>query len=159
MNKLLMTMVLGLAVVATPLSAQAYVGAGFGVATTDAGHSSYKIFAGVQIIPNLGLEIAYNNFGSYRGENADAYSFAAVGTLPLGNTWDIFGKVGRTENHTKFADTTNHQDMLAGFGIVFKATDEVSLRIEYESFGTLLNDGSANNSNVSNWGLNLKSSF
>jgi len=159
MNKLLMAMALGLAAVATPLSAQAYVGAGVGVATTDAEHSSYKIFAGLQIIPNFGLEIAYNNFGNYRGENADAYSFAAVGTLPLGNTWDIFGKVGTTENHTKFADTTNHRDMLAGFGIVFKATSDVSLRIEYENFGKLLNDGSVNNSDVSNWGLNLKSSF
>lgn len=159
MSKLLMAVAFGLAFMAAPLSAQAYVGAGLGVATTDAEHSSYKLFAGFQIIPNFGLEIAYNNFGSYRGEKADAYSFAAIGTLPLGNTWDIFGKLGTTENHTQFAATTNHRDLLSGFGIVYKATRDVSLRIEYENFGKLLDDSSSINNNVSNWGLNLKSAF
>jgi OmpA-OmpF porin, OOP family len=159
MNKLLIATVLSVVIAVLPVSAQAYVGFGLGVASTDIEHSSLKLFAGIQIMPVLGLEIAYNNFGNYHGESADAYSLAAIGTLPVDNTWDLFIKLGTTENHTKFGVSTNHRDLLTGFGIVYNATRDVSLRIEYETFGQMLDDGSANNSNVSNWGLNLKTSF
>ena len=159
MNKFLKAMLIGVGLLATPVSAQVYVGAGLGVATTDVEHSSYRLFAGFDLIPNLELEMAYNNFGNYRGENADAYSIAGVVTFPLTHSWDLFGKLGATENHTGFAGSTNHKDMLSGFGFVYRATREVSLRFEYESFGRLMDDGKAFNSNVSNWGLNLKSLF
>lgn len=159
MNNFLKAMLISVALLALPVSAQAYVGAGLGVASTDVEHSSYKLFAGFELIPNLDLEIAYNNFGNYRGETADAYSIAGVVMFPLTHSWDLFGKLGTAENHTGFAGNTNHKDMLTGFGFIFNANSEVSLRIEYESFGRLMDDGRAYNSNVSNWGLNLKSSF
>jgi hypothetical protein len=135
------------------------VGAGLGVAVTDTEHSSSKLFAGFLPVPNFGLEIAYSDFGNYRGERADAYSLAAIVTVPVDNTWDLFAKFGATENHTKFAAATSHRDLLTGIGFVFKATQKVSLRFEYENFGKLMDEGVANNSEVTIWGLNLKSSF
>lgn len=159
MNKLTMVMLFSLMMAAFPLCVHAYVGAGLGVAYTDVEHTSSKVFAGFSFIPDFGLEIAYNDFGNYRGERADAYSLAGIVTVPVDNTWDLFAKFGATENHTKFALATSHGDMLTGIGFVYKATREVSLRFEYENFGKLMNEGSANNSEVTNWGLNLKSTF
>lgn len=159
MNKFLLAVTMGAALVTMPVAAQAYVGAGVGVATTDTQNTSYKLFLGIQIIPNLGIELAYNNFGNFRGKDADAYSLVAVGTLPLGDTFDIFGKVGTAENHTKFAGTTNHRELVTGFGVGFKATSGLSLRIEYENFGRLMDESSGINTTATNWGVNLKSSF
>jgi len=147
------------ALVAVPVAAQAYVGAGVGVATTDTQNTSYKLFLGIQIIPIVGIELAYNNFGNFRGKDADAYSLAAVGTLPLGDTWDIFGKIGTTENHTKFGATTNNRALLTGFGLGFKAASGVSLRIEYENFGRLMDESSGISTTATNWGVNVRSSF
>lgn len=142
-----------------PLSVQAYVGAGLGIAFTDSEHSYTKIFAGYHFIPNFAIELAYSDFGNYHGERADAYSLSAVATVPVDDTWDLFAKFGVTENHTKFAESTNHVDMLTGIGFVYKATQDVSLRFGYENYGKMMNDGSAINNDVTAWGINLTTSY
>jgi hypothetical protein len=145
--------------VMVPYSAPAYVGAGFGVTVTDMEHSSSKVYAGLRLLPDLGIEIAYNDFGNYHGQRADAYSLVGVATVPVSNTWDLFVKLGATENHTSFAGSTRHSDLLTGFGIVYKENSQVRLRFEYENFGKMMNDSSAINNDVTNWTINFVSLF
>ncbi|MFA6903979.1 MAG: outer membrane beta-barrel protein [Gallionellaceae bacterium] len=159
MKKLLLAMTMSVALLAIPLSAQAYVGAGVGLATTDTENTSYKVFLGIQILPVLGVELAYNNFGGFRGKDADAVSLAAVATLPLSDTIDVFGKLGSTENYTKFGGSASNRALLTGFGVAFNAASGVSVRIEYENFGRLLEESRGIDTIATNWGVNLRSSF
>lgn len=159
MNKRLLVMLFLMPGVMFPCLAQAYVGAGFGITITDMEHSSSKIYAGLRLFPGLGIEIAYNDFGNYHGQRADAYSLVAVATVPVSNAWDLFVKLGATENHTSFAGTTRHSDLLTGFGFVYRQNSQVSLRFEYENFGRMLNNGSANNNDVTNWGVSIVSLY
>lgn len=159
MNKLTLVMLFCIAMATLPLSTQAYVGAGFGVTITDMEHSSSKLYAGLHLLPGLGIEIAYNDFGNYHGQRADAYSLVAVATVPVSNTWDLFVKLGATENHTGFAGTSRHSDLLTGFGFVYRENSQVSLRFEYENFGKMMNDSSTINNDVTNWTINFVSLF
>lgn len=159
MSKQLMMLLFLITGVMLPFSSQAYVGAGFGVAVTDMEHSSSKVYAGLRLLSDFGIEIAYNDFGNYHGQRADAYSLAGVATVQVSNTWDLFVKLGATENHTGFAGTSRHSDLLTGFGFVYMVNSQVSLRFEYENFGKMMNDSSVINNDVTNWGLNFVSLF
>lgn len=166
MNKVLMAMAFSAAFVAIPASAapsgytpSGYIGAGVGEAKTDSNNTSYKIFGGMQVAQNFGAELAYNDFGGYRGQRADSWSLAGTATMPLDKNWDIFGKLGATRNHIKFGSSSHHTDLLAGVGIGYNFTPNVSVRLEYEDFGKLPTDVNGNKMKVTNWGLNAKFSF
>ena len=58
----------------------------------------------------------------------------------VGKNWDFFGKLGATENYTKFVGSSRHTDLLAGAGIGCNATQNVGVRLEYKDFGELPND-------------------
>lgn len=161
MNKVLIAMALSAIFVAVPASAESsgYVGVGVGEAETDANNTSYKIFGGLQVSQNFGVELAYNDFNGYRGQRADSWSLAGTGTLPLNMGFDIFGKLGATRNHIKFGNSSHHTDLLAGVGIGYNFNRNVALRLQYEDFGDLPTDINGRTANVTNWGLDLKYSF
>ena len=142
MNKVLMAMAFSAVFVAIPASAQAegYVGVGAGVADTDSNHTSYKIFGGVQATQNFGLELAYNDFRNYRDDGSDSWSLAGTGTVPL-DKWSVFGKLGMTRNYIKFGNSATHTDLLAGVGVGYNFTNKVGVRLEYEDFGKLNENG------------------
>lgn len=159
MNKILMALAFGAAFVATSASAQPYIGAGFGQSKTDSHNTSGKLYGGFQFNQNFGAELAYNDFGNYRGATADSWSLAAVGTLPLDNNWDIFGKLGGTRNHINFAGSSHHDDFLLGVGIGYNINRNVAVRLEYEDFGKLPMDVNGMTAKATNWGLNVKYTF
>lgn len=159
MKKTLMAVAISVAFVATVASAEPYVGAGLGVSRTDSQQTSSKLLVGFQATQNFGVEVAYNDFGGYRGANVTAWSAALVGTLPIDPNWDIFGKLGATENRTTLAGSGRHSDILAGVGIGYNFNKNFALRLEYEDFGKLPTDINGNRWNVTNWGLNAKYSF
>jgi opacity protein-like surface antigen len=159
MKKVLMAMAISAAFAATAASADVYVGAGLGVARTDARHTSSKLLVGYQANQNFGVEVAYNDFGGYRGANAKAWSAALVGTMPVDPHWDIFGKLGATENRTTLAGSGRHSDILAGVGVGYNVNKNVAVRLEYEDFGKLPTDLAGNRWKATNWGLNVKYSF
>lgn len=159
MNNRLMVMLFLITDAMAPLSAHAYVGAGFGVAVTDMDHSSSKLYAGLDLLPGFGMEIAYNDFGNYHGQRADAYSLAAVATVSVSHSWDLSAKLGATKNYGGFSETGRHSDLLTGFGFVYKENSQVSLRFEYENFGKMMNDSSVINNDVTNWGVGFISLF
>lgn len=166
MNKILIAVAFSAAFVAISASAaepyapaRVYVGAGGGVADTDDHNTSYKIFGGVQASTNIGIEAAYNDFGGYRGHTAESWSVAMTGTIPLDKNWDVFGKLGLTENHTQYAGSSRRNDLLAGVGIGYNATKNVSVRVEYEDFGNLPDDPNGSSTKVTNLGMNMKYTF
>lgn len=159
MNKTLMAIACSAALMATSASAQPYVGIGVGTAKTDDRNTSYKIFAGIQSTQYFGVELAYSDFGDYRGSSADAWSLAATGTLPLDSNWDLFGKLGITENHTNFSGSGRRSDLLAGVGIGYNISSNIGVRLEYEDFGTLPNSIGGSGAKISNWGLNMRYTF
>lgn len=159
MNKILIAIAISAAFVAIPASAQPYVGGGFGAAKTDANHTSYKLFAGIQATQNFGAEIAYNDLGSYSGAKITTWSVAMTGTLPMDKNWDIFGKLGATENRTTLPGSSRKSDLLAGLGVGYNFNQNVAVRFEYEDFGKLPTNGFGFRSRASNWGLNAKYTF
>lgn len=147
------------ACVSAPAAAQMYLGAGVGASRTDTDETSYKLYGGYQFNPNWGAELAYNDLGRYRNANIESWTLAGVGTLPLGAQWSLLGKLGLAANRTRFAGTTNYKDLLVGVGVGYSFTKQFGLRLEYEDFGKLSNQGGANNSRGSNLGLSMRYTF
>lgn len=156
MKKILIAMSICSACVVTPASAQPYVGVGFGSSNTDTINLSTKIYGGYQLIPNFGFEVGYTDLGGYRGRSATSISLALTGTLPLGKTWDILGKVGASRNST---GSSSNMEPLISFGIGYNTSENVAIRLESENLGKLPTDSNNNGQIVSNVGLSANMKF
>ena len=128
MNKILIAAAIAGAFIATPASAQWYIGGGVGSSSIrgadgtiapltlsggDSSKSSVKVYGGYQITPNWGIEAQYSDLGNrdlavrdaagtLRGTGSlktSQYSVAGTGTLPLSNNFSLFGKLGLSINH------------------------------------------------------------
>jgi len=159
MKKTLIAVAITAALVAAPAFATPYVGAGLGFSTTDSNNTATKVFAGFQSTENFGAQVAYNNFGGYRGAKATAWSVAAVGTMPLDPNWDVFAKLGATENRSTLPGSGRHSDVLWGVGAGYNFNKNIALRLEYEDFGSLPADNLGNRWKATNWGVNAKYTF
>ena len=159
MKKLLMAAAFSAALMAGPASAQMYLGAGVGEARTDTTKTSLKLYGGYQYNPTWGVELGYTDLGRYQGSNVESWSVAGTGTVPLGQRWSLLGKLGAATNRPRFANASNHTDLLVGVGVGYSMTKNVGLRVEYENFGKLSNVSNVNNSRGSNLGLSVKYSF
>lgn len=157
MKKVLTAIALSTAA-AFAVPAQAYVGVGVGKAKIEGSReNSFKVFAGSQPNRNIGLELAYNDFGKhYDSARVNSLSLAAIGTVPFAPNWNAFAKLGASRNQVKVADIKERRTgLLAGIGVGFNINENLGLRIEYENFGKLANT----DSKVKNLGVNLKYSF
>lgn len=162
----LLAAILGVAMLsAVPAHAQdSYVSVG-------AGRSEYRaegfnenattvsLAYGQRLGENWGYEIGYVNFGSgdVSGEEmglpyaikvrAQSLYLAAVGTLPLGEAFSIFGKAGVSANYVKASASTVDEGIsysgsesdtklgpMLGFGAEYKITKAVAASIEYRYF-------------------------
>jgi opacity protein-like surface antigen len=115
--------------------------------------TAYKIFAGYRLNPYLGLEVDYVNLGKGSGpvvpgnslENkVDGFAPYAVGTLPIGRFFEIYGRAGyyfynanRTftdalDNSVKFKEDSN--SFVWGGGLGANIGEKLSIRAEYERF-------------------------
>lgn len=199
MKKILMAVAIAGALVAAPASAQWYVDGGVGSATAKMGSSnpaagitvngnssrstSWKILGGYQFTPNWGAELQYTDLGSYKYSINDAsgtgngnyranqWSFAGTGTIPFGNGFYGFGKLGVTSNHVSiggactpancvtFTGNGNKSDLLAGLGAGYDFTKNWGLRAEYENFGRLAAIQNGSSIKGDNWALTVKYSF
>lgn len=64
--------------------------------------AGFGVFVGWQILEPLGIELGYfdantmkTTLGEFRGElDAKALTASVIGTLPLGDHWSLFGRVG-----------------------------------------------------------------
>ena len=143
---------------------------------------SGKVYGGYQLTPNWGIEAQYTDLGSraLTGSLASGaqvatgsfrstqYSLAAVGTLPLAANFSLLGKLGVTSNYANISTTIagagssgNTSDMIVGVGVAYNITPQLAVRLEYEDFGKLSKNGSANGGSIrgNNYSLNLQYAF
>lgn len=136
---------LGAALLLSFNSAQAaqpgpYIGMGIGSAhddILDEEDTGFKIYGGVTLTENIGLELAYVDLGTYANGalTQDGISYEIVGYLPLSDNIDIFGKAGlfNWEVANNFTSHTG-TDPTFGVGLQAQIQHHVSLRAEYEAF-------------------------
>lgn len=165
---------------AIPFAAQAqssYVGLGAGQAkyklddseftnvSRDEKDSAYKIFGGYQFTKNWGLEVGYADLGKLRnvynvsGVNvtldgkSHVFYVAGTGTLPVGDNFSLFAKLGATRAHTSATasaagltlnESGNKGSYVAGIGAEYSFTKNVGLAFEYEDFNKVADDAKAN---------------
>jgi OmpA-OmpF porin, OOP family len=84
-----------------------------------------KIYIGSHFNRWLGAEVGYVNFGKgdSNGGNVEAQgaNLSLVGTLPLGDAFRVFGKVGTTYSWTKVDGTVGPTGKDDGFGLSYGA--------------------------------------
>ena len=190
MNKILSACAIAAAFVAMPASAQWYVGAGVGSSRaagadgTDAtgvtysggntNKSSVKVYGGFQITPIWGVEAQYTDLGNRNivatragvvigsgNIKASQYSLAAVGTLPLSQSFSLIGKLGVSQNKVTGINSQNKSDLLAGVGVSYSINPKLAVRLEYEDFGKVSSNGGPTGGSVraNNTSLSLQYAF
>jgi OOP family OmpA-OmpF porin len=138
---------------------------GLGVRTTAAEDrdTGWKLYAGFRLSPHLAVEGGYAALGRYRFEGqvvqdpgtvqasfkAGGWNLAALGIVPLGDGWDVFGKAGasywqaRLDTQGRFsgrsaqpADAQGAGPLL-GLGANWRHSAALSARVEWERFGRI----------------------
>lgn len=158
MKKLLMGAAFCGALVAGPASAQMYIGAGAGVADTDSGESSWKLYGGYQFVPRWGVEVGYTDLGEYRGGSIDSTTLAATFTHAFGERWSFLAKLGQAWNSPHAAGVRQNSDFYAAVGLGYSFNKNLGLRLEYEDFGEL-SDSPGPIGSGSNLALSVKYGF
>jgi OOP family OmpA-OmpF porin len=170
MKRKLLIVALGIFFLIAPaaLAGEAYVGASVGQtqikfsAETDApgtfinfdeGDNGFKIFGGYRFLKFFGLEGSYVDMGS-PDEDQDApagtnlkvdvtaWDAYAVGVLPIGKVFEVFGKAGFIWWDADFdlsgtlsaSDSDSGSDPAYGAGVAFRLGKRIAIRGEYEKF-------------------------
>lgn len=167
------TMIAMIAALAAPLAVQAegyYVGGNIGRAEQKAdligatfkeSTTAYKLVGGFNYNKNFGAEIGYADLrevsvsgnGATLTSKPSAFYVAATGTLPLNEQFSLFGKLGVATAHEKVtakyrstyeSGSENRTTPYISVGAAFALNKQVSFVAEYENFGKVAKDGSAN---------------
>jgi OOP family OmpA-OmpF porin len=123
------------------------------VSSCDEKDSAWKVFGGYQFNRNFAIEASYFDYGSVSASgqvvslptnvsgDLSAFGIAAVGILPLGNAFSIFGKLGllRTEVDVTASvagfpgsDSEDETGLHYGVGVMFDIGRNLSIRAEWE---------------------------
>jgi OOP family OmpA-OmpF porin len=113
--------------------------------TIDDGDSGFKIYGGYQFNKHLGAEAGYVDFGKFpvtAGSTGDlsltAYTFAAVGTLPLNEAFALYGKAGlwMWESDSSIPGTTgtDDSDLFVGIGVRYNFNKNLGLTLDVEQY-------------------------
>jgi OOP family OmpA-OmpF porin len=128
--------------------------AGVGLSSCDDKDSAWKAFAGYRFSRHFAAEATYINFGEYSGTvtagaasatvNADAtgWGVAALGIVPLGNNFELFGKLGFMRGESEatvtvgaFSGTVGDKgtELHYGVGGIYNFTRNLGVRVEWEN--------------------------
>ena len=126
----------------------AYIGVGAATAdnkSTDDYQTNAKVYGGYEFDQNWGVEAGYTDFGK---ENVGAGNVKGSGTyvagkytVPLGDRFSGYGKLGVAYNERKFdtgvGGNVNDYDtgLYGGVGVEYKLNDKLALNAEYERYG------------------------
>jgi outer membrane protein with beta-barrel domain len=114
----------------------------------DASSTSYKIYAGYDFFKFFGVEASYLDFGSPDDSSggtdvsvdSTGWDAFAVGVLPFGKHFQIFGKVGLvkwnsdTDVSGSGSDSSSGTDTAYGAGLEFVFGKHFGVRGEYERY-------------------------
>lgn len=115
--------------------------------------TAYKLFAGYRMNNFLAFELAYMNLGEPSGSVVPGVNFDAavdgfapyvVGTIPLGNWFEVYGRLGyyfydatlgvenEIDGRVEFDEES--EDLVYGAGVGAKIGEKLNIRFEYERF-------------------------
>ncbi len=118
----------------------------------DSDDTAWKAFGGWRMNPYLGFELAYVNLGSPDDEilpgvnlktETDGFAPYVVGTLPLGDWFELFGKAGYYWYDTEarlttaagtVSDSNSDQTFTWSAGVGLNVFEHINVRLEYEQF-------------------------
>ncbi len=112
---------------------QGYAGIGIGNADLDKGgyddETGFKIYGGYQFNKWLAIEGAFIDLGDFKAPNqptisVDGFQATALGTVPVGESFRVFGKAGLFKN--------GGTDLVYGLG--FEWGRKIGVRAEWERF-------------------------
>lgn len=149
--------------------------------------TNWKLFAGYKFNKNFSIEGGYADLGNFSAKaggvigtpatiSAKVESYAifvdVVGTLPLNESFSIFGKAGAAYTHTKakvsgswagFVDSSSDSDNEVvpklGLGAEYNLTRTVAFRAEYERYFNVGDKNKTGESDVGVWSVGVKMSF
>jgi hypothetical protein len=102
---------------------------------------SYGAFLGYNFHENFAAEIGARRLGSwdlgFADVDANQYSASIIGTLPLQNNFNVFGRLGYNKLEAKasangFSADADDNGVLYGVGVGYQFTPTVSGRIEFQ---------------------------
>jgi OOP family OmpA-OmpF porin len=113
---------------------------------------AFRLAGGYHFSQNFGVEAGYSMIGDstiqYTGASAKiaatSLQLAAVGTFPISNSFDLFGKLGLVSNSLKLSGTgaysalstdNTSSNVLLGIGAQYNISKQVGIRVEYEDLG------------------------
>lgn len=130
-----------------------YVGAGIGEASLsyrefDDSDTAFKLFGGLAF-EYLALELAYIDAGTQNDtlegfnveSSSDAFIVSLLPTLPLGEHFALFGKIGYafyetdetvTLGNLRASESDTNEDLWYGAGVAFYLGTKLTVRAEYE---------------------------
>ena len=149
--------------------------------------TAYQIFAGYNFNEYFAVEGGYADFGKPSFsmfqlgdpdeatfyEKKTAWFLAGKGTLPINEQFNVFGKLGVTQNRTEmdlnFTDKgdvmsaeSRRTGVLYGVGAEYKVTKQLGLRLEYDDFGKFGSQYSASGTGrtkTTMWSLGMAYTF
>jgi OmpA-OmpF porin, OOP family len=126
--------------------------------------TAFKLLAGYQFNPTFGVEAGWVHHGSSDVKlsglvatlKPESFYAAGTATLPLGNQFALFGKLGLANHRTKFSGSTNtNTQAFAGVGLSYAFTQTISGVVEYEDFGEVIDGPITAKSRVVSAGLRV----
>ena len=138
----------------------------FGPALTSSSASVYGGIIGYQVNQNFGIEAQYTGAGKFStatmSGKSDILTIDAVGSMPVSDSFSIYGKIGMGSSKTKVSDTTatyqnaSRTAVTYGLGVQYAATPNVGIRFGWDRYGSAVNNAGVKtnfNSNVLAAGL------
>lgn len=148
--------------------------------------TAFSLAFGQSLSENWGYELGYINFGKVSGnENmvgidtrvsarTESLYAAAVGTLPLNESFSLFGKLGIAVNHSKMnitgtipgptpgapaqvlriTESETKAKPMIGVGAAYNFSKQIAVTAEYQYFGKVSED-----LKVDSWTVGLKYGF
>ena len=123
-----------------------------GVGSGKESTTAYKVYGGFPFDNRFALELGYTDLGKVEESDGTstvsaqpkALTAALVISQPLGDKFSVFGKLGLASTNPTLrangikVDHGSKSSLLAGIGATFNITSKLTVLIEYESYGTLI---------------------
>jgi len=122
------------------------------VSNDDFKENSYGAFFGYNVTTGFAVEAGYRRLGEdeRRGykASADAFTLSGVGTLPVGERFNVFGRIGITELDTRVRTGgvkafNGSGRAVIGVGVGYAFTEKVAGRLEFQKTGSDIRNLSA----------------
>jgi len=144
-----------------------------GTTSCDDNDTAWKIFGGYQFNKYLGVEVGYTDLGKASLSDAisttafevKGFEVLAVGTYPINQQFEIFGKAGffrwdlDVKDNVFGSISESGTDFTFGIGAKYNFSKNLGLRLEWQRYNDIGNDSTTGTSDSDFIGLGLVFKF